>query len=225
MWRDFFGPGARIIGVDANPEAIKWKRDDFEIYIGSQSDEAFWDRVFATVGSVDVVLDDGGHANEQQIITAEKCLPHIRDGGMLIVEDTHSSYLTRFGNPSKFSFINYTKSLIDSVNSRFPSVTVSQNRLNEIVSSMEIYESIVCFRVDRSKCFTSALLSNDGVSAEARDFRDHGSILHDSVDYLIRMFPALERSTVISKLGTRFARRLFSIRAKFKSRHLGRFFR
>lgn len=225
MWRDFLGAAAHIIGIDANPDAKKWEADGFEIHIGSQSDEIFWDRLFAAVGSVDVVLDDGGHANEQQIITTEKCLPHIKDGGILIVEDTHSSYLTRFGNPSRFSFINYTKSLIDSINSRFPSVTVSRNRLNEVVSSLEIYESIVCFRVDRTKCFRSALLSNDGISVAARDFRDQGSFLHDSVDYLIRTFPVLEQSSVISRLGTRLARRVFSIRAKFKSRNLGRFFR
>ena len=31
MWRDYFGPQARIIGVDLNPEAKKWEKDGFEI--------------------------------------------------------------------------------------------------------------------------------------------------------------------------------------------------
>ncbi len=38
MWRDFFGPKARIIGVDLNPNAKKWTEHGFEIFIGSQSD-------------------------------------------------------------------------------------------------------------------------------------------------------------------------------------------
>ena len=41
MWREFFGPEARIIGVDLNPNAKKWEEEGFEIFIGSQSDETF----------------------------------------------------------------------------------------------------------------------------------------------------------------------------------------
>ena len=42
MWRDFFGPKARIIGIDLNPEVKKWEKDGFEIFVGSQSDSNFW---------------------------------------------------------------------------------------------------------------------------------------------------------------------------------------
>ena len=225
MWRDYFGPTARIIGIDANPDAKKWETYGFEIFIGDQADERFWERLFKCVGSVDIVIDDGGHANEQQIITAEKCIPNIRDGGMLIVEDTHASYLTRFGNPSKYSFIAYCKTLIDGINSRFPSVAVSHSRTNQIVSSMEFYESIVCCRIDRRKCFTSSLLSNGGISSSAQDFRDHGSVLHDFVDFIVKTFPFLERSATMNNFGTRLARRIFSVRAKFKSRKAAKYFR
>ena len=31
MWRDYFGPKARIIGVDFNPNAKKWEEHGFEI--------------------------------------------------------------------------------------------------------------------------------------------------------------------------------------------------
>lgn len=170
MWRSYFGPEARIIGIDFNPDAKKWEKDGFEIFIGSQSDPEFWDNFFAAVGDVDIILDDGGHTNEQQIITTYKCIPHIKNGGMLIVEDTHSSYLKAFGNPSKYSFINYSKSLIDSINSRFPSVHISENPLKQAIYSMTIYDSIVCFSIDREKCFVSSLLSNGGITSDAVDF-------------------------------------------------------
>ena len=47
MWRDFLGKNARIIGVDLNPEAIKWREHGFEILIGDQSDPKFWDDFFS----------------------------------------------------------------------------------------------------------------------------------------------------------------------------------
>ena len=54
MWRDYFGPQARIIGVDFNPEARRLEADGFEIHIGNQADPAFWRDFLAKVGPIDV---------------------------------------------------------------------------------------------------------------------------------------------------------------------------
>ena len=118
MWRNYFGPEARIIGIDLNPNAKKWEEHGFEIYIGSQSDIKFWEDFTREVSLIDVVLDDGGHTYEQQIITTECLLSSMNDGGIILVEDTHTSYMSGFGPKSK-SFIEYTKMLIDKVNMRF----------------------------------------------------------------------------------------------------------
>jgi hypothetical protein len=175
MWRDYLGDKARIIGIDFNPEAKKWAGHGFEIHIGDQADPAFWERFFRAAGDVDVILDDGGHTNEQQVVTTAHCLPHIRDGGMLIVEDTHTSYLARFGNPSRRSFVNYARMIVDSVNSRSVGVYAASNPLDKIVWSTAFYDSIVCFRVDRTKCFASRMISNEGGSDGAIDFRHEAS--------------------------------------------------
>lgn len=117
MWRDFLGPQARIIGVDLNPGAARWREDGFEIHIGDQSDPDFWTQVVKAVGDIDVVLDDGGHTYEQQIVTAECLLPHVKDGGMLVVEDTHTSYMRGFG-PQSRSFIKYATNMVHRINKR-----------------------------------------------------------------------------------------------------------
>lgn len=193
MWRSFFGPEARIIGIDLNPEAKKWEKDGFEIYIGSQSNTDFWDEFFASVGDIDVLLDDGGHTNEQQIITTYKCVPHIRNGGMLIVEDTHSSYMKEYGNPSKYSFINYSKKLIDSINSRFHCVNVSENPLKNAIYSMNIFDSIICFNIDREKCLVSSLplISNGGIATNPVDFTFNDKLSHKLSGLLSNIFKPL----------------------------------
>jgi hypothetical protein len=173
MWREYLGSQARIIGIDLNPEAKRWEADGFEIHIGNQAEPQFWREFFSVIGDVDVVLDDGGHTNAQQVITAYEVIPHIKDGGLLIVEDTHTSYFSSFGNPSKYSFINYTKSLIDSINSRFPKVDVSDNPLNKCVASIAFFESIVCMKVNRSQCVMNSKTSNGGKSLDALDYREH----------------------------------------------------
>ena len=97
MWRNFFGKKARIIGIELNPEAKKWEKDGFEIFIGDQSDPDFWRDFYKQVGEIDILLDDGGHTYVQQIVTAEYALDNIKDGGVLVVEDTHTSYMDKFG--------------------------------------------------------------------------------------------------------------------------------
>lgn len=177
MWRDYFGPLARIIGVDFNPDAKRWEEHGFEIFIGDQSSENFWGDFFDKVGYVDVVLDDGGHTNIQQVVSSVACIPFINDGGVMVVEDTHASYLKDFGNPSKYSFISFFKGVIDYINSRFPAIGISSNPLSRSVYSVSAYESIVAFYIDRKKCFISNQTSNDGISVEAHDYRYHGTHL------------------------------------------------
>ena len=66
VWRKFLGAKARIIGIDLNPEAKKWEKDGFEIYIGDQSSMNFWNKIFHDIKEFDIFIDDGGHTNIQQ---------------------------------------------------------------------------------------------------------------------------------------------------------------
>ena len=93
MWRKFFGDNARIIGIDLNPNAKELEKYGFEIFIGNQSENSFWKNFYKEVGKIDILLDDGGHTYEQQINTVNKSVDFINNGGMIIVEDTHTSYL------------------------------------------------------------------------------------------------------------------------------------
>ena len=106
MWREYFGKQARIIGVDLHPKAKELEKYGFEIYIGSQSDIQFWKNFYTKVGKIDILLDDGGHGNVQQIVTLNEAINNINDDGVILMEDIHTSYLKKFGNPSKYSFIN-----------------------------------------------------------------------------------------------------------------------
>ena len=146
MWRKFFGDSARIIGIDLNPEAKKWEEHGFEIFIGSQEDPTFWAEFCESVEDIDVVLDDGGHTYLQQIITTETLLGRIKDQGMLIVEDTHTSYMSGFGDP-KIGFMNYILQTIHRINSRFGSFQPVQT--DRRVWSVEVFESIAAFKVHK----------------------------------------------------------------------------
>lgn len=89
MWRDYFGSRARVTGVDIAPECRSYEDERTGIAIGDQADRAFWSAFRTANPAVDVVIDDGGHQPEQQLVTLEEMLPHIRPGGVYICEDVH----------------------------------------------------------------------------------------------------------------------------------------
>lgn len=169
IWKNFFGKDSRIIGIDNNPDCKKLENTNFEIFIGSQSDPNFWKDFFNKVGNVDIILDDGGHTNDQQIITLTNCVPRINDGGLHIVEDTHTSYQKQYGNPYKFSFINFSKKIIDDINSTFPGSNQFKFSLNKFIHSIEFFESITAFKINRELCIENIMLDNKGFSSNNSD--------------------------------------------------------
>jgi hypothetical protein len=147
---------------------------------------------------------------------------------MLIVEDVHTSYFRYFGNPSRFSFVSYAKRIVDSINSRFPLVRASRNALNGIVYSLGFYESVVCFNIDRKKCFMSSSTSNEGISSNAQDFRHLESgadlVISNMRNSFSEKFGFLERSDFFKKASRKFFDVLLVVSAKLRSRKLKKYF-
>ncbi len=187
MWRHFLGKKAKIIGIDLNPDIKRFKKYGFEMVIGDQSDEGFWKKFFKKYGKVDIILDDGGHTNYQQIKTVNSCVPNIRDGGLLITEDVHTSYIKdKWYNPSKYSFINYTKKLIDDLNSRYPGLKKQKFSLNKYIYSIQYFESITVFNINRKLSKINKEVRNNKLSTNPKEFR--ASLIKDSFFYKIKNF-------------------------------------
>lgn len=214
MWREFFGSQARIIGIDLNPQARRWEDDGFEIFIGSQKDPIFLAKFISEIGAIDVVLDDGGHTYEQQIITAECLLPAVSDGGMLVVEDCHTSYMTKYGLRS-VSLINYAKNMVDGINFRFGKF--ANKRSERSVWNVRFFESIVAFYVHREKCnVASEPTHNGGQAIQVEDFR------YADLAWL----PLPDRHTGLRKFVAKHSRRLALLGVDLlRSRRLAQLFK
>ena len=172
MWRKYFGKKAKIIGIDLNPNAKKLEKNGFKIYIGNQSDKKFWDNFYKKEGKVDLILDDGGHKNLQQISTVHHSLPYVKDGGKIVVEDTGTSYVKKeFNNPSKYSFINYAKNIIDVIHRRSPLLKKELNFYSKKIFLVEFFESIVVFSINSKKCVRNKEVYNDAQNEWAIDYR------------------------------------------------------
>jgi hypothetical protein len=91
MWRDYFGSKCQIFGIDIEPACRAYESDCVRIFIGDQGERSFWRKVKQDIPPVDIVIDDGGHLPEQQIVTFEELMPHLKPGGVYVCEDVHAS--------------------------------------------------------------------------------------------------------------------------------------
>lgn len=107
MWKHYFGPQAKIYGVDIEPACKMYEGDQVQVFIGDQADPDFWKRFREAVPCLDLVVDDGGHEPNQQITTLEEVFPHLRPGGVFLCED-----VTCRGN----RFASYVARLADQLN-------------------------------------------------------------------------------------------------------------
>lgn len=146
MWKSYFGDRAKIYGIDINPNCKQLEEENVEIFIGSQSDRKFLQKVKQTIPPIDILIDDGGHTMRQQIVSFEELFDHVKDNGVYLCEDLHTSYEVFYGGGHKRhgTFIEYSKNFIDYINAYHSEQRSLQiNEFSRSVNSLHYYDSML----------------------------------------------------------------------------------
>ncbi len=100
MWRTYFR-NAAIFGIDIRNYSHYSEGSGIMTFVADQSNredlQAFID---TSGGQFDVILDDGGHAMDQQQISLGYLFPEVKPGGLFIIEDVHTSLPTLYPDTS-----------------------------------------------------------------------------------------------------------------------------
>ena len=154
MWRKYFGPAANIYGIDISPDILNLPLNEAVLKVGDQEDLAFWDNALKDIGEIDCFVDDGGHTMLQQINTLIKVWPMIKEGGVFICEDTHTSYYSDWGNGycRSWTMMEFSKKIVDLVNLYHIQQHNEDSKIpNDIlnifrdVGSIHYYDSMIVF--------------------------------------------------------------------------------
>jgi len=115
LWKKYFGKNLHLYGVDINPRCKELEEENVQIYIGEQEDRNFLRELKSKLPKLDILIDDGGHTMSQQIITFEELFDSVKNDGIYLCEDTHTSYMYAYHGAyrKKSTFIEYSKNFID----------------------------------------------------------------------------------------------------------------
>lgn len=145
MWKEYFGEGVKIYGIDLDPRCKKFEEEGIEIFTGSQSDRKFLREVKSKIPDIDILIDDGGHAMIQQIVTFEELYDKVKKDGVFLCEDLHTSYWLEYGGGLKRggTFIEYAKDFIDDIHAFHHSKGRYINNKTKSMDSLHFYDSII----------------------------------------------------------------------------------
>lgn len=147
MWKAYFGEGARIVGLDINPECRQHARDGIDIFIGSQDDPAVIGDILARYPQLDVVIDDGSHRMKHLIASFELLYPHVSANGVYFVEDLHTCYWPKYegGLGLQTSFIEFAKRKIDQLNAVHAPEDLTVDAFTRSTDAIVFYDSVAVF--------------------------------------------------------------------------------
>ncbi len=124
LWEAYF-PNAELHFMDVSPDAIQYYTPKAKYHFFDQANTQHLNVFTHTVGgNFDIIIDDGGHRMDQQIISFKMLFPQLKSGGMYIIEDLHTSYWKGYGGNGSTSkpqagngtAVEFLKNLIEDLN-------------------------------------------------------------------------------------------------------------
>ncbi len=162
MWRRYFGPLAKVIGIDVDPDCAARGLPGAHVRIGDQSDPIFLQSIIDEFGAPDIVLDDGSHQMAHVRATFDFLYPKMMKNSVYLIEDMHTSYWHEFGggwdNPD--TIINHAKNLVDKLNADHSRGVVTPDEFTRSTFSLCFYDSVIVFEKMRVTRKTNVVREN-----------------------------------------------------------------
>jgi len=167
MWRRFFGPYARLMGVDIDPKCKAFEDYNTAVRIGDQSDPAFLNAIMDELGPVQIIIDDGSHRMDH-VRRSFELLYHHRQfdpNGVYVVEDLHTAYWPEFGGGLRRpdSFIEIAKAQVDELNAQHTRGALPPTPFTGATLSMHFYDSMVFYERGRRPPNVSMMADAEGI--------------------------------------------------------------
>src|ERR1035437_10277184 len=100
MWEEFF-PNAEIIGFDFDPKSMVNEGRILSVQCDQGSESSLKEAIaIVGEGTFDLIVDDGSHMPDHQMLTAQMLLPLLSPDGFYVIEDVYSAICVPIGYTS-----------------------------------------------------------------------------------------------------------------------------
>lgn len=153
LWSKYFQNG-QIWGVDIDQKCLDYKyaQENIHLVFGDQSSADFWDWFMKDRPKFDIIVDDGSHVNDHQILSLIKLFPHLKEGGIYMIEDTHTSYWQQWGGGlhKKDTCVEFSKGLVDLLHKQHVQAEAPQAMVQIFnnLKSVTYYNSVIVLEKD-----------------------------------------------------------------------------
>jgi len=89
MWYEYF-PNASIYAIDVVPQT-QHENDRVKTFVCDQSNRESLQSIVDSVGTFDIIIDDGSHVTAHQQISLGFLFKYLNEGGQYWIEDLHTS--------------------------------------------------------------------------------------------------------------------------------------
>jgi len=172
MWQRYFGPLAKIVGIDVDERCKRHEEPGIFVRIGDQSDELFLQKIIDEFGVPDIVLDDGSHKMNDVNASFKFLYPKLPKNGIYVVEDLHTAYWEEYGGGlnAADSFVNQAKDFIDSLNADHSRGAIPADYITRNTFSINFYDSLVVLEKGDVWRKEAPRTGKDGLRASINDF-------------------------------------------------------
>ena len=96
IWKKYLGSNAKIVVIDIYSRTL-YEEPQIQTFCGNQSDPNFLQETLKKIGKPDIIIDDGSHMTMDVLNSFNILFPQLKNNGVYIIEDTHTSYWHNFG--------------------------------------------------------------------------------------------------------------------------------
>lgn len=120
---------------------------DVKIFTGDQADKTFLNNfISSSGGGFDIIIDDGGHTMQQQMVSLSTLFDIVLPGGIYFCEDLATSYLPQYGaTEGKKTMMQMIAELLHDLNSNLNRAPPLTNAIGRQMRSVECGEEICAF--------------------------------------------------------------------------------
>lgn len=98
-WSQYFKNAEVFVGCDIDPKCEGLRYDDprVKVIVGDANILPTFQKILTTCPAYDIVIDDGSHASPDVLTSFVSYFPHVKPGGLYVVEDAHCLYMDHYG--------------------------------------------------------------------------------------------------------------------------------